>query len=175
MEKFSEKFKNFFSSDEALKRVPKYLFTLCILFVAILVTLVKINNNLEIIADNKSNIEIITNNDEINSEIEVNEEKESQLGDYLPYFDEPTENATDNSNKLAEDNINESNTENSVSDTSAKITYVINTTSNKIHFSDCSFANRMKEENKKVVKLSKAELNDYLNNGYTFCKTCGGN
>lgn len=176
MEKFTEKFKNFFSSDESLKRVPKYLFILCVLFVAILAMLVKINNNLVIIANNKSNVEIITEENKENDEIKVSEEKESQLDDYLPFYNETTsESISEEISHSTEEDAQENTTENLTPDTSSKITYVINTASNKIHFSDCSFANRMKDENKKVVKLSKSELNDYLNNGYTFCKTCGGN
>ena len=54
------------------------------------------------------------------------------------------------------------------------VNYVINVNSNKIHYSSCTFVTRMKEENKKEIKLSKDELNNYLNNGYTFCSTCGG-
>lgn len=57
---------------------------------------------------------------------------------------------------------------------SGKVTYVINKNSKKIHYSSCSFVDRMKDENKMTVKLTKEELNEYLKNGYTFCSTCGG-
>ena len=53
-------------------------------------------------------------------------------------------------------------------------TYVLNINSKKIHLPDCSFVARTKEENKKTVKLTDDELQDYVNDGYTICKTCGG-
>lgn len=53
-------------------------------------------------------------------------------------------------------------------------TYVINKNSKKIHTEDCSFVDRMKEENKQVVQLTKEELNKYIDNGYTTCSSCGG-
>lgn len=53
-------------------------------------------------------------------------------------------------------------------------TYVINKNSKKIHTKDCSFVDRMKEENKQTVQLTKDELNNYLNDGYTTCSSCGG-
>ncbi len=52
--------------------------------------------------------------------------------------------------------------------------YVINVNSNKIHYSACTFVSRMKDENKKEITLTKDELNNYLNSGYTLCSTCGG-
>ncbi len=53
-------------------------------------------------------------------------------------------------------------------------TYVINKNSKKIHTKDCSFVDRMKEENKQTVQLTRDELNNYLNDGYTTCSSCGG-
>ena len=53
-------------------------------------------------------------------------------------------------------------------------TYVINKNSKKIHTKDCSFVDRMKEENKQIVQLTNDELNNYLNDGYTTCSSCGG-
>lgn len=53
-------------------------------------------------------------------------------------------------------------------------TYVINKNSKKIHTKDCSFVDRMKEENKQIVQLTSDELNNYLNDGYTTCSSCGG-
>ena len=58
--------------------------------------------------------------------------------------------------------------------TNNKQKYVINTSSKKIHLPECSFVGRTKEENKKTVELTKDELNNYLQNGHEFCKTCGG-
>jgi hypothetical protein len=53
-------------------------------------------------------------------------------------------------------------------------TYVINKNSKKIHTKDCSFVDRMKEENKQTVQLTSDELNEYINNGYSTCSSCGG-
>ena len=53
-------------------------------------------------------------------------------------------------------------------------TYVINKNSKKIHTKDCSFVDRMNEENKQIVQLTNDELNNYLNDGYTTCSSCGG-
>ncbi len=53
-------------------------------------------------------------------------------------------------------------------------TYVINKNSKKIHTKDCSFVDRMKEENKQTVHLTSDELNEHINNGYSTCSSCGG-
>lgn len=62
----------------------------------------------------------------------------------------------------------------STENAAAKSTYVINKDSKKIHKSSCSSVNRMKDSNKLTVKLSLQELNEYIHDGYTMCKTCGG-
>lgn len=53
-------------------------------------------------------------------------------------------------------------------------TYVINKSSKKIHLESCSFADRIKEDNKDTLQLTNKELQEYLQNGYTKCNTCGG-
>ena len=53
-------------------------------------------------------------------------------------------------------------------------TYVINKSSKKIHLESCSFADRIKEDNKQTLQLTIEELQEYLQNGYTKCNTCGG-
>ena len=53
-------------------------------------------------------------------------------------------------------------------------TYVINKSSKKIHLQSCSFADRIKEDNKNILQLTNEELQEYLQNGYTKCSTCGG-
>lgn len=55
-----------------------------------------------------------------------------------------------------------------------KTDYVINKNSKKIHLKDCSFVGRMKEENRQYESLNQAELEEYLQNGYTLCAVCGG-
>lgn len=173
------------SNEATLKRIASYFFIICILLVVLLFKLNEINNNLEIIAENgNSSIEIQTENEEYNSVLNIFTEEPDDYGNYMPIFNETTEknieetssskpeNTTNNSvESTAVINIEETTT---VSDSTSKSTFVINVNSNKIHYYDCSFVSRMKEENKKVIQLSKNELNDYLNNGYTLCSTCGG-
>ena len=67
------------------------------------------------------------------------------------------------------------NTDNTTTKPQSKTkTYVINKNSKKIHTKDCSFVDRMKEENKQIVQLTNDELNNYFNDGYTTCSSCGG-
>lgn len=73
-----------------------------------------------------------------------------------------------------QNDVTEAVTNTTSTDNENKVTYVININSKKIHYAQCSFVNRMKEENKQTIKLSKNELKNYLENGYTFCSTCGG-
>lgn len=51
-------------------------------------------------------------------------------------------------------------------------TYVLNTSSKKIHSPDCRYATSMKEENKKVVE--NADLDELISEGYEVCSVCGG-
>ena len=85
-------------------------------------------------------------------------------------------NVTNKTETTSSQNINTTEVEitTSSTDNESKTTYVININSKKIHYAQCSFVNRMKEENKQTIKLSKNELKNYLENGYTFCSTCGG-
>ncbi len=167
MEKFTEKFKKFFSSDEALKRIPTYLFTLCVLFIGIFIMLFNINSNLKLIAENSDKTEVITKDEKYDEVLDVFIEEESKVDDFLPYHSE-----VETKNEPTSDKIEENTTEQQ--NNPSKIKYVINTNSKKIHFIDCSFVKRTSEENKKTVEMSKNELNNYLNDGYEFCKTCGG-
>lgn len=112
------------------------------------------------------------------SEVFYNEKKPEDL---LPILEvtstteEATKNDLDNSVTvdISSDNTTEKITE-STSSISNEKTYVINKNSKKIHREDCSFANRISEENKQIVQLSNDELNEYKNNGYTLCSSCGG-
>ena len=73
-----------------------------------------------------------------------------------------------------QNDVTDAETNTTSTDNENKVTYVININSKKIHYAQCSFVSRMKEENKQTIKLSKNELKNYLENGYTFCSTCGG-
>ena len=117
--------------------------------------------------------------------LKENKDKE----DYLPLLEELTdeettneENSTKKQNNTSKETTTKNHTETTTSSTTTqksddnitRKTYVLNISSKKIHLPDCSFLARTKEENKKTVKLSDDELNQYKNDGYTICKTCGG-
>ncbi len=185
MEKFTEKFKKYFSSDESLKRIPSYLFLLSVVLIVLVVMLFKINNNLEIIANNSGKeISPIVKDENYESVLDTFTEDYQTIDSIIPYAsDVPTEKTDDSKTEASDEvksteqstsEINKTEPTSHSSDTVSKTTYVINTSSNKIHFADCTFAVRTKEENKKTVTLTVEEMNDYLNSGYTFCKTCGG-
>ena len=85
--------------------------------------------------------------------------------------DNKTEQTTDKNTQTNSASTTTTTTTNPQSKTK---TYVINKSSKKIHTKDCSFVDRMKEENKQTVQLTNDELNNYLNDGYTTCSSCGG-
>ena len=86
----------------------------------------------------------------------------------------PKTNSTPDTTAASTQKTQENTTANSNNNSSTKTTYVINISSKKIHKSDCSFVNQMKESNKLVVTLSDAEHSEYLKNGYSPCSRCGG-
>ncbi len=159
--------------EEAYKRMPLYLFVICIVSIGILITLVKVNKNLEIIVAHIGGIDVIEKDDQYDSIVEIFKEEEKEKGDILSYYDEISSESNTGKNDTST-SITETTSNSSSDNSTMEIKYVINTDSNKIHYSDCSFADRTKEENKETVNLTKDELQNYLNNGYTFCKTCGG-
>lgn len=171
------------TSEMILKRIAFYLFLSCILLGLIFFKLNEINENL-VLATEQITADYKTENEEIASDIFI--EDKSEPGDTLPILDEyetaspdePTNQIVDKGNKTEQNTEpkTEAPADSLTSDTnsSQKYSFVININSNKIHYADCTFVNRMKEENRKNIQLSKAELNDYLNNGYTLCSTCGG-
>lgn len=171
------------TSEMILKRIAFYLFLACILLGLIFFKLNEINENLALATE-----EITANYNTEKEESISNEfvEDKFELGDTLPIFNEPentsspettnqTKSETSTTNQYTEPKT-ETPTEVLTSNTnsSKKYNFVINVNSKKIHYADCTFVNRMKEENKKNIQLSNNELNEYLNNGYTLCSTCGG-
>ena len=87
---------------------------------------------------------------------------------------EKTTNKKNDSNSTTTTTKQENSTTTTTKQQSNAKTYVINKNSKKIHTKDCSFVDRMKEENKQIVQLTNDELNNYLNDGYTTCSSCGG-
>ncbi len=180
-------FKKFIDVDESVKRIPIYFFLVCVLLVVLIFKLSQTNEYLKVIAENgKNSIEYETFDDTF---IEVITEENKDKEDYLPLLEELTdeettnESTTKNQNYTSKETTTKLNKETTTKkntttqnlyDNVARKTYVLNISSKKIHLPDCSFVARTKEENKKTVKLSDDELNQYKNDGYTICKTCGG-
>lgn len=171
------------SSEIVLKRIAFYLLIICILLGLIFFKLNEINENILLVTE-----PIISayNTEKEERVADVFIEDKFEISDTLPLFEEDekttsTSTTIQNSIEFNTDNKNgESKSENTTeksttnTDNTQKRNYVINVNSNKIHYADCSFVNRMKEENRKNVQLSDSELKEYLNNGYTLCTTCGG-
>lgn len=187
LEKFSEKLKKFFSSESSLQRIPIYFFLTCVLLVILICKLGETNHYLKEIAANGTDIiEIETKDEDFKNVVDIYVETSKSIEDYIPLYEEITDNSstTEKSNESTTKRSETTTKENTTkSDTtqqsnkdnkSDKTTYVLNISSKKIHLPDCSFVDRTKEENKKTVELTEKELQEYLNNGYTFCKTCGG-
>ena len=188
-------FKKFIDVDESVKRIPFYFFLVCVLLVVLIFKLSQTNEYLKVIAENsKNSIEYETFDDTF---IEVVTEDNKEKDDYLTILEELTEDestseedTTENQNissketttknnketttKANKETTTKNNTTEKSDDNVSRKSYVLNTSSKKIHYPDCSFVSRTKEENKKSVKLSTDELNQYKNDGYTMCKTCGG-
>lgn len=181
-------FKKFIDVDESVKRIPMYFFLVSVLLIVLIFKLGQTNEYLKVIAENgKNSIEYETFDD---TYIEVITEENKDKEDYLPLLEELTdeettneENSTKKQNNTSKEttakNHSESTTNGNTTtqksdDNITRKTYVLNISSKKIHLPDCSFVARTKEENKKTVKLSDDELNQYKNDGYTICKTCGG-
>ena len=167
------------SSEAVLKRIATYLFIACILLCLIFFKLNEINQTiLDVSNPILSNIK--TEEYESVKDVFI-EDNDNILGDVLPLYDELKEdestNITENKNDISSDKTTtEKNTESTAQQQSHSVNYdfVINTNSKKIHYSDCTFVSRMKKENRKDIQLSNDELNEYINNGYTLCSTCGG-
>ncbi len=180
-DKITEFLKKSITSEIILKRIALYLFVICFLLLISFFKLCEIEKNIAQIAESNPN-SFVNENESV---ADVFFEEEKGIGDYLPLYDEIEENSTsettthtvETSSKVQNDETTSGTvTEASTSsyNNSSKMNFVINVSSNKIHYADCSFVNRMKEENRKSIQLSKDELNEYINNGYTLCSTCGG-
>lgn len=189
---FKEFLKKQTDIESIFKKIPFFLLLICVLLVITILKIDKTNQLLETIAENGTNtIEYETFKDTF---IEVETEDNKTVEDYLPIVSELHErdesttknnssNEKETETKQSSVSEKESTTKNNNSDKEtttqseqnvSRKTYVLNISSKKIHSSNCSFVPRTKEENKKTVKLSDSELKNYINDGYTLCKTCGG-
>lgn len=186
LEKFSEKLKKLFSSESSLQRIPLYFFFTCVLLVVLICKLGETNHYLKEIAENGTEvikIQTKDNNDDVDIYIDTTKSAE----DYIPLLEEMTDDSTttekeketttkkDETTSTTKESVTQQSSTQKNENKSDKTTYVLNISSKKIHLPECSFVDRTKEENKRVVELTEEELKEYLNNGYTFCKTCGGN
>lgn len=179
-------------SESLFKKIPFLLLLICVLLTAVIFKIDKTNQLLEIIADNNTNS---VNFEEFKDTfIEVETEDNKTVEDYLPIVSELHEKDETTTEKHTLSNKETTKKQNSASEKEtttatdslekepttelnnnvSRKTYVLNISSKKIHSPNCSFVPRTKEENKKTVKLSDNELNNYINDGYTLCKTCGG-
>lgn len=181
MEKFSEKLKKFFSSEASLQRIPLYFFLTCVLLVVLICKIGETNHYLKEIAANGTEvIKIETKDEDYENVVDVYIETTKSAEDIVPMLEELTDDKTTTEKSketttkenATKDNTTTQSTNND--DKSDKTTYVLNISSKKIHFADCSFVDRTKEENKKTVELTDQELQQYIDDGYEFCKTCGG-
>ena len=157
-------FERFTSDESAIKRIPKYFFLIVVLLVIIAIELYQTNIKLDKIIDNDTE-------EKKQMVVEIFSEEEKTPADYMPILDTTTteESTTETTTK------NNSTVHTQSANNSDKNEYVINISSKKIHFPDCSSVARTKEENKKSVSLNSDELKQYLNDKYEFCKICGGN
>ena len=160
----------------------------------LVVKISKTNIYLQRIAQNGTDsIEYQTRN--ANSSFDVFTETTKNIEDIIPMFEEddttasesqtqestvgnskkPSGNAVQSSSQaVTEAKTTVSDSKSTTVNKAAKTTYVINKNSKKIHRYDCSFVDRMNEKNKQIVQLTDSELQEYLQNGYTNCSSCGG-
>lgn len=183
MDENQKKNKTNSKTETLLKLVSGLLVISCAITVVLLFKINEMNNNLNrlsYIMENET--ESYQYKDTIDVFYEETENGEEMLPGYDEYNNNKNEETTvdkettskKDTSIAATENITIKDEETQSPDNSSKRNYVINVNSKKIHYSSCTFVGRMKEENKKEIELSKNELNDYLNNGYTFCSTCGG-
>lgn len=183
-------FKKFIDVDESVKRIPFYFFLVCVLLVILIFKISQTNEYLKALAeDSRNRVEYETFDDTF---IEVETEEKKDKEDYIPLYEELTdkettseEDSTKKQNITSKETTTKANKETTTKtstttqksdDNVSRKTYVLNISksSKKIHLSSCSFVSRIKDENKKTVKLTDEELQEYINDGYTICKTCGG-
>lgn len=174
LKKFIE---NAFTSEAKAARIPYYFLAICILLTVICIELGTANRYLKRIANGGATYRLETKT-EANDPYKVFSEETE------PTSDEAS-STEDSSSKDVTSSTKDNTTENAVAlntstTSSAKPqgnvrSYVVNKSSKKIHYSDCSYAERIKDDNKLVLNITEDELqSNYLSNGYTFCSKCGG-
>lgn len=148
--------------DESYPTKINWISFACLLIITLIgIVIIMLNN----ISKDINSLLYFIENGEYNRVVEVFHEEEKTPSDYIPLYDviSTTESETKNDDTTTSNN-----------ETTTKKTYVINNSSKKIHLQTCSFVSRMNEENKTIVQLVPEELQNYINDGYTLCSTCGG-
>ncbi len=160
--------KDAFTSEAKVSRIPYYFFGICVLLTVICVQLNIANRYLKRIAAGglgTYSFEIDSKSNDPN-EVFVEKTDESET-------ETVSENKPSESNTVSESKSDSTTTTTTKPQTSVR-TYVINTSSKKIHYPSCSYASNIKDENKLTVNLTQDELkSQYLSNGYVFCSKCG--
>ena len=172
------------TAEAVVRRIAFYLLIICVFLCLIFFKLNEINQTiLEVNEPILSSVK--TEENESVKDVFI-EENDNIIGDVLPMYNELKESESKKEDEAVSDkatvNTTEASTGKSFEDestaqqqsSSKKSDFVINVSSKKIHYADCTFVGRMKEENRKAVQLSYEELNEYINNGYKLCSTCGG-
>ena len=179
--------KDAFTSEAKAARIPYYFFAICVLLAVICLQLNTANRYLKKIVSSGSGTYNYQTNNESNDPYVIFSDKSSEKTSEEQSNEEQTVESTPENQTTAakSESTTASTTQNSTQVTSANTTeskpqgkittYVINKNSKKIHYSGCSYAANMKEDNKLTVNITEDELkNQYLSNGYTFCSRCAG-
>lgn len=172
LKKFIE---NAFEGEAKAARIPYYFLVICILLTVICFELGSANRYLKRIANGGATYRLETKADS-NDPYEVFSEETEPTSDEALSTENLSSDAETSSTQAVVTEITSSADTTSPAKPQGKLrSYVVNTSSKKIHYSDCSYATRIKDENKLVLNITEDELkSNYLSNGYTFCSKCGG-
>lgn len=164
-----------FTSEAKAARIPYYFLAICILLTVICIELGTANRYLKRIANGGATYRLETKT-ESNDPYKVFSEENEPSSDEASSTENSSSDAETSSTQTAAIENTSSVSTTSPSKPQGKVrSYVINTSSKKIHYSDCSYAERIKDENKLALNITEDELkSNYLSNGYTFCSKCGG-
>lgn len=167
--------KDAFTSEAKASRIPYYFFAICILLTVMCLELNTANRYLKRIASGGLGTYNYETNTKSNDPYEVFSDKTSEESDETS--SDGTYTVTQSDSASETQNRTDATSDNStVSKPQGQVTtYVLNKSSKKIHYPNCSYAANIKEENKLTVNLTADELNNqYLSNGYVFCSRCAG-
>lgn len=165
--------KDAFTSEAKASRIPYYFFAICILLTVICLELNTANRYLKRIASGGAGTYSFEINSKSNDPYKIFSDKTDESSAEAQSYNKVT--ASNTSSSSTEASKPADNTGTTAKPQGSAKAYVINKSSKKIHYSTCSYAENMKEENKLTVKLTYGELQEqYLSNGYVFCSKCIG-